>query len=53
MGYNWQKIYAFSAAAEKILSYQWVTAGAGGGYPVRIYTQIHRSGKLSVNHKGN
>lgn len=28
-------------------------AGAMGGYSVYIYTEIHRSVKLSVNHNGN
>ena len=28
-------------------------AAASGGYTVRVYIEIHRSGKLSVNHKLN
>ena len=32
---------------------RWVQAGAGVGVYVHVYTEIHRLGKLSVNHRNN
>jgi len=32
---------------------QWVRAGATPGTVRYVYTEIHKSGKLTVNHSGN
>lgn len=39
-------MFTFGVIADKLRG----RAGASGGYGVRIYIEVHRSGKMSVNH---